>query len=66
MSFPDLSKPVDRMTKMELRLLLQRKDEEMAVLRNRLARYGSPEANAAQLSAALDLMREVIHEPRST
>lgn len=62
MSFPDLSKPVDRMTKMELRMLLQRKDEELADLRNRLAQIGPWEANTAQLSAALALMREVIHE----
>ena len=66
MTFPDLSKPLDKMTKQELRLVIARKDEELAVLRNRLVRYGSPEATTAQLSAATALMDEVIHAQRRT
>lgn len=61
-----LAKPIDKMTKAELRLLIQRKDDELAILRNRLARYGSPEATTAQLSAATALMDEVRRETGHT
>lgn len=61
----DLTKPLHKMTRMELRMLIERKDEELLVLRNRLARYGEPVANAQQLSAARALMEEVIHERKA-
>ena len=64
--FEHLDKQVSKMTKRELICVIARKDEELAVLRNRLAQYSGQEATSAQLSAALDLMSEVIHERRTT
>lgn len=61
-----LAKSIDRMTKAELIILIHRKDDELAILRNRLARYGSPEATAAQLSAVQSLMEDVRNEKRNT
>jgi septal ring factor EnvC (AmiA/AmiB activator) len=60
-----LDKQINKMTKRELILVVHKKDEELAVLRNRLARYGDQQATPAQLSAARALMDEVIHEHKA-
>jgi prefoldin subunit 5 len=60
-----LDKQINKMTKRELILVVHKKDEELAVLRNRLARYGDQQATPAQLSAARALMDEVIHERKA-
>jgi hypothetical protein len=62
--FMALDKSLDKMTKLELRAVICRKDEELAVLRNRLARYGDQQATSTQLSAAVALVKEAIHETR--